>query len=131
MKIPTFLLLSLLLTACGRQVRSQDLSGDAKLQEKIVGTWRSEHGVVIFGPDGRSSSSFTNGAKAWTYQENWVVKDGFILGTVADVSFQNTTNHEPVGHTTRYKVLLVDDHHLQYVIELKDVAGGITNSLSR
>jgi hypothetical protein len=101
------------------------------LQEKIVGTWRGEHGIVVFGSDGRSSSSFTNSTKAWTYRENWTVKDGFILGTVTDAGFQNTTNHELVGHTTRYKVLLVDDHHLEYVIELKDVAGGITNSLSR
>jgi hypothetical protein len=123
--------LSLILAACDYQVRSQDLADDATLQKKIVGTWRGEHGVVIFGSDGRSLSSFTNGTKAWTYGGNWAVKDGFILATVTNVSFQNTTNHEPIGHTTRNKVLLVDDHHMKYVFELKDVEGGITNSLSR
>ena len=59
------------------------------------------------------------------------MKDGSIIGTVTGVNFQNTTNYEPVGHTTKYRVLLVDDHHLEYVIGVYDGSGGITNSLSR
>jgi hypothetical protein len=129
--VTLFFAVCLLLTACSHRAETPELSGDAKLRAQIVGTWHSTNGVIVFGSDGSSSSSFTNGTKAWTYQETWMVEDGSIVGTVTHATFQNTTNHEPVGHTTRYKVIHVDDHRLVYEFEPIDIKGGITISLNR
>jgi hypothetical protein len=127
-----FILLAagILLTACSRS--PQNLSGDAKLQQRIVGTWHSNgdfNGVLVYDADGHFSSHFTNGIEKWAYQATWSVQDSNIVSTVTQVSFENTTNHDTLGHTTRYRVVYLDDHNLLYAFNVEGT--WITNWVSR
>lgn len=112
--ISAFLLLSLLLTACGRQDKSQETSGDAKLRQKITGVWSSEHGVIRFASDGTSYADFTNGTRIWTYRSTWELKDGVIIARITSVGVQGTTNYEQVGTVEHLKIISVTDHSLVY-----------------
>ena len=112
--IPTFLLLSLLLTACGRQVKPQELSGDAKLRQQITGVWSVEHGVIRIASDGTSSANLTNGTRIWAYRSTWELNDGVIIVRITSVDTQGTTNCEPVGTVEHLRIIRVTDHSLVY-----------------
>jgi hypothetical protein len=70
------------LVACGRQSTSQELSGDAKLRHKIVGTWLATNGVITYLPDGHSSARFTNGALELDFETMWDVSKPSLSGGV-------------------------------------------------
>lgn len=109
-----FLLLSLFLTACGRQAKLEELSGDAKLRQKIIGAWSHKDGIIRFASDGSSSADFTNGPKVLAYRSTWELKDGYIVARITNVTLQNTTNAEPVGTVERSRIITVNDHSLVY-----------------
>ena len=119
--------LGFLLTACNRRTDPHKLSSDERLRQKLVGTWYTTNipnCIFSFNSDRSAIFNITNDTREWTYQLIWRVEDGFVYTTVKDVTVQNTTNYEAIGHTSRFKILYLDDHDLDYWIENTQVQGG-------
>jgi hypothetical protein len=98
MKTFIFIATSMFLTACGRQDRPQELSGDVTLRQKITGTWSVDNEVITFSQDGSCSAKFTNSLNILVLDKTWKIKDGDIILTVTNTdSMWRTTNRVAVG----------------------------------
>jgi hypothetical protein len=94
------LLLCLLLNSCGRS--------DADLQRRIIGAWIPEgnNGVGLsFAADGSYVSKFTGSNMELNYFGTWVVRNGFLVITITNISALNWTNSEKVGQIDRCRVI--------------------------
>jgi hypothetical protein len=117
--VVTFALLCLLLTGC-------DLR-DARLREKLVGTWVlgdsdvGRSGVMVIRSYGSMYSDFTHGsgpsAKEVVFQGTWIVKDGYFLLTATNIINPDSIKVEPVGTTERAKIVKLDGTTLEILYE--------------
>ncbi len=120
MKIAFQLLaLGLLLAACST------VPGDARIRQKLVGTWKTSRGTTENRPDGSYVHKFTinaphRGTKDLTEEGTWQVKDGYIFVTVTNEPWPNTDHS-----VLRLKVISVDAHALV----LRDDDKHMTNEL--
>jgi len=108
------ILLGMLVTSCNRR--------DAKLREKIVGTWPTPpSGTLTFLSDGsfhfRNEYVTTNATLKWVSDGVWDVKDGFLISTITNSVAENTTEKPTVGHVMHAKINFVDEHNLSYGTE--------------
>jgi hypothetical protein len=94
------LLMCFLLNSCGRS--------DAELQRRIIGTWIQD-GNGGFGlsiaADGSYASKFTGPNSELNYFGIWVVRDGFLVTTITNISALNWTNSVKVGQIDRCRVI--------------------------
>jgi hypothetical protein len=102
----TFIILSLLLTACSRRAQ-------------IVGTWHEKSGTIaiVFNSDGSFSSGGDHNHGTWQ-----------ISDKILTMTLTNTTDTHPggkIGDTVRCEIIRADSHVLAYMV------GGQTISFSR
>jgi hypothetical protein len=115
--------LLLLLIGCGHK----DNSRDVELRQKIVGTWlpypQSNGDTVAIMSGGNFVSKFatvrTNGPKNLIYSGTWLVKNGYWITTITNVSGSDEL-HEPVGSEGRSEIVSVNEHEFVYEIILHD-----------
>lgn len=124
--IPIILVLSLLLTGCGR---------DAKLTKQIPGTWKHEktatQSATVFTSTTTISSdgSFTyirvynKRPLTNAFAGTWQIRDGFLFMTLTNMSDQSPDM--PAGSILKSRIIQLDDHLL---ISERD---GMTNILTR
>ena|ERR1017187_3622344 len=111
----TFLLLSLLLTACGRR--------DAKFARQIAGTWTNESSVTMtFTPDGNFSTLWLSPRRTNIFEGTWQIRDGIVIFTTTNAS--GTEPHAPVSDVGRAKIIHVDDHQLVYTSDEQTISLG-------
>ncbi len=103
----TFIILSLLLTACGRN--------DARLERQVTGTWVVEIGnnirsVSVIRPDGGYAATvtgFTNGSVVMV-EGSFRVKNGELVETVTKSSQTN----EKVPFTVHGQIIRLNNHEM-------------------
>ena len=130
-------LLTVTLAACQRRDVSSMSPTDAKLREKLLGTWtwggepEGSAGVNTLAPDGKFVSSSTNrwssGSREFAYEGTWQVKDGILHLTYTKTS---EPKDMPVGRIERYKIIRIDAEELADC-QMLDGSLGATNSLKR
>ena len=99
------ILLSLMLTACGRR--------DAKIQHDLVGTWdvdlgQNFHSTTVIHSDGTFEaqvSGYTNG-EIVKIEGTFRAKDGDLVDTVTKSSMTN----RPVPYVLHGHLISIDDH---------------------
>jgi hypothetical protein len=138
MKTFIFIAMSVFLTACGRQDRPQELSGDVTLRQKITGTWLADDGVITFAPDGTCSTKFTNSLNILVLDKTWKIKDGDIILTVTNThSGWGTTNRAAVGAVKHLRYMAPGTVEHFRIIQADDTnlvwqdSGGVTISMKR
>ena len=119
-----FLVLAMLLEACGRKAGVKQLSGDDQIRAALPGTWEvnvqyvnsTNRGTTTFTPEGglftRLTLMRTNDTRNVTYEGYWQIQDGLLLTTIT-----NTDNSEVravIGHTNQLKIVSVDAHQLVF-----------------
>jgi len=100
------LLLITILTACST------VPSDARIQQKIVGTWKAGRGTTENRPDGSYVHQFrinvTNeGMKDLTEEGTWRIENGYLITTITNEPWPDA-DHAPL----RFKVVSIDDHKL-------------------
>jgi hypothetical protein len=113
----TFIILCLLLTACGRS--------DARIQKQVTGTWVVDAGnnirsVNLIRPDGSFATKvtgFTNGSVV-LIEGTFRVKNGELVETVTKSSQTN----EKVPFVVHGKIIRLNDHEMVAKWDTKPVS---------
>jgi hypothetical protein len=104
----TFIFLSLLLEGCAHS--------NAKLREKLIGTWSRANSELIFASDGRFQSRTTTVSTNEPQEGTWDLRNGVLVMTDPHPSFRvpGTTNafHPLRSVQFCHKVILIDGTHL-------------------
>jgi len=111
---------------------------DAKLTQKIAGTWTrgpfSWTEPPLFSrtylPDGSFTTSIGHSNALVTYKGTWLVKDQVLVMTITNA--QGMGNHgawSTVGHVDSDKIIYLDDH--QFTYQYIDEGVRHTNTLTR
>ena len=126
----TFLMLSLLLAACGHRDQSQAVPADAKLRKALTGSWvQGTNLILTLAPDGSFVSVWTNSPTkpgwSWKYEGTWGVAEGAYVATVTNSRSWGSTNRDAVGTVGHCRIIALDDRELTWECE------GQTISFSR
>jgi hypothetical protein len=102
------LALSLLLAACST------VPSDARIQQKLIGSWKMGRGTTTFESDGSWIHKFTvnvtdKGFQDLTNEGTWQVKGGIL-----DVTMTKTSWPNPELGVEHLKIVHVDDHELVF-----------------
>ena len=123
-----FLMVSLLLAACGRQHKPAPLTGDALMQQQLVGKWPSSDsyrtGVTTIAPDGSYVANFTSSNGTVHLEGRYLVKDGFLIDTLTKSSQTNARLS-----TDRFRIIRMDDR--ECVVELREGDGSSHSSMRK
>lgn len=88
---------------------------DAKLQERIVGTWTRDNAFQItFSTDGSYVSQWTTPTKKVTYQGTWRIQDNAVVFVNTNCVAEGTTNVQAIGSVDRIAIIRADKSNLVY-----------------
>ena len=121
--------LVLLLTACQRQ----EVSRDDEMRKKLQGLWVFDaqfasghviHSTTTIAPDGSYLTKMdldrTNGPRIVSMAGTFRVQDGFLIETPTNYSETNI----PVPHTSRARIIRIDDRELQ--LDYEKISGTVS-----
>ncbi len=119
-----------LLAGCGPHGGPATQSPDARLRNRLTGTWAIEgRGATTLSLDGTFSSRWTNAHATpvafWEYDGVWTVTGGVCVTTITNSQSWGTTNRVAEGKTDVLRILALDEREVVWESE------GQTNSLIR
>ena len=129
-RLTLFSLLALGITTVPAAFESSTASGDARIRQKIVGTWivdrQSPAGIIIkatvtLNLDGQftTKGTVTRDGSRQTIEcaGTWQVKEGMLIETITKSGSKNV----PLGLVTRDKIIRVNDRELVFQAESGEV----------
>lgn len=96
---------------------------DARIQQRIVGTWSMEisnvEGVIALRPDGSFSGYWSNTVqpKGWRSEGEWKIANGALVSTITSKTAWNFTLSGPTGTVETAKILGLTDHDLVTAVD--------------
>jgi hypothetical protein len=113
---PIALIVSMLISGCGKCEKPTPLSPDELMRGKMIGTWGDKHGTMKLFADGSFKEAWANRSHvppaSWIYEGDWSVSKGEVIVTITKAVPINTTNIEPVGSIDIVRIVRVDQTNL-------------------
>jgi hypothetical protein len=107
-----------ILAACNRHNSASTPSADARIQQKIVGSWGMEisnvEGMLTLQPNGSFSGYWSNTVrpKGWRSEGEWKIAEGAIVSKITSKTAWNFTLSGPTGAVDSVKILSLTDDEL-------------------
>lgn len=103
--------------------RHDKASTDARIQQRIIGTWSMEisnvEGMIALRSDGSFSGYWSNTVRprGWRSEGEWKITDGVLVSTIKSKTAWNFTLSGPTGTVESAKILALTDHDLVTAVD--------------